>query len=92
MVNVPGGCMDDGAAERQQDGIYRFLHGLTGKPLMVNAGFGVSTQANTWSTVSAVVLNPRVADGVGPVVIHPMPGSYRSQLATLAPELDSTCD
>jgi hypothetical protein len=58
----------------------------------VDTSFGVSTQANTWSSATASVLNQRIADGVSAVLINPMPGNYQSQISTLAPQLDSTCD
>jgi hypothetical protein len=92
MANVPGGYINDGDAEGREDGTYRFLHELTGKPLLVDTSFGVSTQANTWSSATASVLNQRIADGVSAVLINPMPGNYQSQISTLAPQLDSTCD
>ena len=34
----------------------------------------------------------RIADGVSAVLINPLPGNYQSQISTLAPQLDSTCD
>jgi len=91
MANVPGGYFNDGDAEGRPDGTYRFLYELTGKPFLIDTSFGVSTQANTWSSASADVINQRIADGVAGVLINPMPGGYQSQISTLTPSLDTTC-
>ena len=91
MANVAGGYFNDGDAEGRPDGTYRFLYELTGKPFLIDTSFGVSTQANTWSSASADVINQRIADGVAGVLINPMPGGYESQISTLTPSLDQTC-
>jgi len=91
MASVPGGYINDGDAAGREDGTYWFLHQLTGKPILVDTSFGVSTQANTWSTASADVLNQRIADGVAGVLINPTPSNYQNQINTLTPSLDRTC-
>ncbi len=91
MANVPGGYLNDGDAAGREDGTYRYLHELTGKPILVDTSFGVSTQANTWSSASADVLNQRIADGVAGVLINPTPSNYQGQINDLSPSLDGTC-
>jgi hypothetical protein len=91
MGNVPGGYINDGDAINRSDGTYRYLNQITGKPIIVDTSFGVTTMSDTWSTASAATLNERIADGVTAALIYPTPSNYQSRIDSLASQLDSTC-
>ena len=92
MGNVDGGYINDGDAYDRQEGTYSFLSGITGKKVLVDTSFGVTTMENSWSTIPAATLNQRIADGVAGALVYPTPGSYQSQINGLASQLSSTCN
>lgn len=89
--NISGGYINDGDANNRNDGTWKYLHQLTGKPVIADTSFGVTTMENTWSSVSASTLNSRISDGVAGALVYPVPGSYQSQISGLASQLSSTC-
>jgi hypothetical protein len=89
--NVPGGYFNNGDANNREDGTFAFINQLTGKPIIADTSFGVTTMQDSWSTASAATLNARIADGVAGVLIYPTPGDYAQRINALAPQLDSTC-
>ena len=70
---------------------FEFLNQLTGKPIIADTSFGVTTMQDSWSTASAATLNERIGDGVAGVLIYPTPGDYQQRINGLAPQLASTC-
>jgi hypothetical protein len=91
LGNVAGGYINMGDSYNRPDGTYASLHALTKKPIIVDTSFGVTAMADTWSTAPLDTLNARIADGVVAVNVNPMPGTYQTSIATLAPKLSSTC-
>lgn len=91
MANVPGGYINDGDANNRSDGTFAYLHGITGKPIIVDTSFGVTTMEDTWSSSPAATLNERIADGVVAANVYPAPGDYQSRINSLNSQLDSTC-
>lgn len=92
MGNVDGGYINDGDAYDRQEGTYSFLSGITGRKILVDTSFGVTTMDNTWSSIPASTLNERIADGVAGALVFPTPGSYQSQISGLSSQLNSTCN
>jgi hypothetical protein len=88
--NVPGGYFNNTDANNRVDGTFRNLRQLTGRPLLADTSFGVTTMADTWSAGTAANLNARIADGVVGALVEPMPGNYQQRIQTLA-GLNSTC-
>jgi hypothetical protein len=91
-ADVPGGYFNAGDASNRDDGTFRFMSQLTGKPIIADTSFGITTMQDSWSTASAATLNARIGDGVAGVLIYPTPGDYAARINTLAPQLASTCD
>jgi hypothetical protein len=91
VADVPGGYFNTGDANSRQDGTFRFLRQLTGKPIIADTSFGVTTMQDSWSTASAATLNARITDGVVGALIYPTPGDYAQRIGGLAPQLASTC-
>ena len=46
---------------------------------------------DSWSSATVATLDARIADGVVGALIYPEPGNYAQRIATLAPQLASTC-
>jgi hypothetical protein len=67
------------------------LHQLTGKPVLADTSFGVTTMDDTWSASPEATLNARISDGVAAALVYPVPGNYQSRINTLNPQLGSTC-
>jgi hypothetical protein len=86
-----GGYFNDGDAFNREDGTFRFLNQLTGKPIIADTSFGVTTMQDSWSTASVATLNDRIADGVVGVLIYPTPGDYQQRINSLSGGLQSTC-
>jgi len=91
LGNVAGGYINMGDSYMRADGTYASLHALTKKPIFVDTSFGVTAMADTWSTAPLSTLNARIADGVVAVNVNPMPSSYQTSIATLGPQLKTTC-
>jgi hypothetical protein len=70
---------------------YSYLHGLTGLKILVDESAGLSQQSDTWSNQPATVINARIADGVIGINVSGPPSTYQSNVASLAPHLNSTC-
>ncbi len=92
MANVPGGYFNDYDAIGRDDGTFRFLSQLTGKPLLADTSFGITTQEDSWSTGNAATLNARIAEGVVGALIYPTPNAYEQRINGLRPQLGSTCE
>ncbi|MET0412212.1 MAG: hypothetical protein ABW217_13000 [Polyangiaceae bacterium] len=90
-ADIPDGYFNAGDANGREDGTFRFLNQLTGKPILADTSFGVTTMQDSWSTASPQTLNARIADGVAGVLIYPTPGNYAQRITTLGPQLASTC-
>ncbi len=89
--NVPGGYFNTGDANNREDGTFAFLSQLTGRPIIADTSFGVTTMNDSWSTASAATLNARIADGVVGALVYPTPNDYAQRINALGPGLDSTC-
>ncbi len=70
---------------------YGFLHELTGKKILVDESAGMSQQSDTWSNRSASTLNALIANGVIGINVSGAPSDYQTNIAGLAPKLNSTC-
>jgi hypothetical protein len=72
-------------------GTYSWLHGYTGKKIVVDESAGASQQADTWSNQSAATINTLIADGVVAVNVSGAPSTYQANVTALQSHLDSTC-
>jgi len=90
-ADVPGGYFNNGDANNRQDGTFRFLNQLTGKPLVVDTSFGITTMGDSWSTATPATLNARIADGVVAVLVEPAPNDYQARINGFRGQLSSTC-
>ncbi len=70
---------------------YSWLHGHTGKTILVDESAGASQQADTWSNQSAGAINALIADGVVAVNVSGAPSTYQTNVTALQAHLDSTC-
>lgn len=89
-ANIPGGYFNDTDANNREEGTFRFLSQLTGKSILADTSFGITTMQDSWSTATAATLNQRIADGVVGVLIYPTPGDYAQRIGALG-GLTSTC-
>ena len=90
-ANVPGGYFNNGDANDRQDGTFAFLNQRTGKPIIADTSFGITTMQDSWSTASVETLNDRIGDGVAGVLIYPTPGDYQQRINAFDGQLNSTC-
>lgn len=90
-ADVPGGYFNTGDANNREAGTFRYLSQLTGKQILADTSFGITTMTDSWSSATVDTLNARIADGVAGVLIYPEPGDYATRISGLAPQLDSTC-
>jgi hypothetical protein len=90
-ANVPGGYFNTSDANNRDDGTFRFLSQLTGRGIIADTSFGVTTMQDSWSTASVATLNARIDDGVVGVLVYPTPGDYAQRINGLNPQLASTC-
>jgi hypothetical protein len=72
-------------------GTYSFLHSYTGKKILVDESAGMSQQNDTWSNQPATTINTLITDGVVAVNVSGAPANYQTNVATLEPQLASTC-
>jgi hypothetical protein len=72
-------------------GTYSWLHTNTGRPILVDESAGASQAADTWSNQPAATLNSLIADGVVGINVSAAPSDYQSNVATVSPQLTSTC-
>jgi len=70
---------------------YSWLHGYTGKNIVVDESAGASQQADTWSNQSAANLDKLIEAGVAAVNVSDAPSTYEANVKALTPRLDSTC-
>jgi hypothetical protein len=70
---------------------YAYLHSLTGLKILVDESAGLSQAADTWSNQPAATINARISEGVIGINVSGAPSNYQSNVASLAPQLDSTC-
>ena len=70
---------------------YSWLHGYTGKKIVVDESAGASQQADTWSNQSAANLDELIEAGVAAVNVSGAPSTYQANVTALTPRLDSTC-
>jgi hypothetical protein len=70
---------------------YSYVHGLTGRPILVDTSFGLSQMGDSWSNADAATLNARIADGVIAANVTMPPGGYSSAIAALSPQLHPIC-
>ncbi len=70
---------------------YQYLHTLTGLKILVDESAGLSQQSDTWSNQSAATINARIAEGVIGINVSGAPSTYQSNVASLSPQLNSTC-
>jgi hypothetical protein len=78
-------------ANGRQDGTFARLSQLTGKPLIADTSFAVTTMQDSGSTAVAPTLNQCIDDGVVGVSIFPTPGPCQRRIQSLARPLWSTC-
>jgi Stigma-specific protein, Stig1 len=90
-ANVPGGYFNGGDANNRVEGTFRYLSQLTGKGILADTSFGITTVQDSWSSATTATLNARIADGVVGALIYPEPNGYAQRIANLTPQLDSTC-
>lgn len=90
-ADVPGGFFNTTDANNRADGTFAFLNQLTGKPIIADTSFGVTTMADSWSSSNAATLNARIADGVVGALVYPTPADYQGRIAALGAALASTC-
>ncbi len=86
--------VDDGEKASDYDGMtgtYSWLHGNTGKKILVDESAGASQQADTWSNQSAAALDALIGDGVVAVNVSGAPSTYQANVTALQPKLGSTC-
>ena len=70
---------------------YAYVHQLTGKTIMVDDGCGGNTDED-WKKGPASVLNARIADGVVAFThCGSLESTYPSSIASLEPQLNTTC-
>ena len=90
-ANVPGGYLNDFDAIGRVEGTFAYLSQLTGKPILADTSFGITTMQDSWSTADVATLNQRIADGVIGALIYPTPGNYQQRINALSPQLADTC-
>jgi hypothetical protein len=93
-VGNNGDFLNAGANAQTYNGstaTYAFLHQLTGKKILVDESAGMSQQSDTWSNQSASQINALIASGVVGINVSGAPSNYQSNIAALAPKLNSTC-
>jgi len=88
---IPGGYFNASDANNREEGSFRYLSQLTGRPILADTSFGITTMQDSWSSATVATLDARIADGVVGALIYPEPGNYAQRIATLAPQLASTC-
>jgi hypothetical protein len=74
---------------------YSYIHGLTGRPILVDTSFGLSGMSDSWSSASAAILNQRIAEGVSAVNVGELKqgtATYESAIKALAPQLKAVCE
>lgn len=86
-----GEYINDSDSYMRSDGTWDYLHSLTGKPIIADTSFGVTTMQDTWASNDASTLNARIADGVAGALVYPIPGDYQSKINSLGSQLNSTC-
>jgi hypothetical protein len=83
--------LNDTDANNRSDGTWSYLGSLTGKPIIADTSFGVTEMSDSWSTSSASTLNGHISSGLAGVLVGAPPGDYQSNVESLRPNLDSTC-
>jgi len=92
QANVAGGYFNTTDANNREEGTFRYLSQLTGKPILADTSFGITTMQDSWSSATPATLNARIADGVVGALVYPEPNGYAQRIATLrASQLASTC-
>lgn len=93
-VGNNGDFLNAGANAQTYNGAtatYSFLHKLTGRKILVDESAGQSQQSDTWSNQSASQINALIASGVVGINVSGAPSNYQSNIAALAPKLNTTC-
>ncbi|MEY2933881.1 MAG: hypothetical protein RL033_4630 [Pseudomonadota bacterium] len=90
-ANIPGGYFNASDANNREEGTFRYLSQLTGKQILADTSFGITTMTDSWSSAASDTLDARIADGVAGVLVYPEPGDYAQRIGSLAPQLSSTC-
>jgi hypothetical protein len=93
-VGDNGGFINSGANAQTYNGAtatYAYLHGLTGRKILVDESAGMSQQSDTWSNQTVATLDALIADGVVAVNVSGAPSTYQANVAALDPKLESTC-
>jgi hypothetical protein len=71
---------------------YAYVHGLTGKNIVVDTSYGASAMSDSWSNQNATTLNNHIVNGViGVNIANNPPSNYQTLISGLAPQLTSTC-
>jgi len=86
-----GAYLNNSDANNRSDGTWSYLGSLTGKPIMADTSFGITEMTDSWSAASASTLNGHISSGVAAVLVGAPPGNYESNINSLRPNLNSTC-
>ncbi len=70
---------------------YSYLRTLTGMKILVDESAGLSQASDTWSNQPASTINARISEGVIGINVSGAPSNYQSNVASLSPQLNSTC-
>ena len=81
----------DGGSYNGATATYAFLHGLTGKKILVDESAGMSQQSDTWSNQSATTLDALIANGVVAVNVSGAPPNYAANVMAIEPHIGPTC-
>jgi len=82
----------DGSSYNQRTATYRYVHELTGRPILVDTSFGLSAMADSWSTASPSLLDTRIADGVIAINVATTSAGYQSAIEGLRGQLSGVCE